>query len=183
MAPSRIRSLVVAAVVALPTRVAAQAWPDIALQAALGISAVDSRGSLGGMVGVTRSWGPVVGGVGAEFRIVSRGDASNQARYDPLNGRFYCGNRPANMASQNCLSSLGMEGALTGEIGFALAPFAPLVFTTGYRAGPISEPFVAATVYGFTRVDRMSWMMRVAAGRKLTLVAAGVVLELGTPFD
>jgi hypothetical protein len=163
----------------IPAAASAQAFPEAALQVGLGISAFEGRGAIGGMAALSRSWGPFFGAVGGEMRVITGPvKGSPGTGYDPYLGKT-CGTGGTQTRTSNCSTSYGSEGAATAEIGVLFAPYSPLMLSVGARAGSISEKFIAASVFGSTKKEGISWMGRVAAGKKVVTINFGVVLEIG----
>lgn len=173
-----LAAFVATGVVGAPGRGAAQEWPEGTLLLGVGINSVKGSVGLGLSAGVDRRWGPFVAGVVGELGMRWEGGGNPRPTLDVLNGNVYCGQRLVKDPSVPCPAGVGVVGGVGVEAGISFAPFVPLMVSRGYRLGPVEEPYWAATIHGTTGREGLSWTGRVAGGRAMWHLYAGVAIDV-----
>lgn len=165
-------------VLVAPRAVAAQDWPSGGVVVGAGFSSLDSKGAFGLSGGVTRRWGPLVGTILGNVAVNTYGGHGLSATVR-INGDVYCGNRRVTTTTDVvCPAHVDAVGGLATEAGLTIAPRVPIIVGVGYRAGPVSESYLAASVFGGTGHEAVSWLAHVAVGRHAIQVHAGFVFDL-----
>jgi hypothetical protein len=173
--PRTAAALACAALLVTPSIARAQ-WPDAGIQVSAGITSVDSKGALGASAGLSRSWGPVVGSLLGDIRITDyRSNPSTHV--DPVTGQLYCGSRRVNN-NAGCPADIDAVGGGLAELGLSLAPYAPVVLSRGYRFGPVSEAYFAATLHWAMSKESLKGIFRVAVGGRTAMIHAGLLFDL-----